>query len=175
MLDLRMPKKDGLQVLTELMSRRVPEPRIIVMTAYESEEDLRRALNAGAKGYLVKGANPQQIRAAIRTVAAGQSLLPSEIVKLAESPAHSKLLERELQVLQIYCEWQKQHGDRTNSRYQRRYSKGSHKVYTHKVGPWAVQKPLPSLPSAGLSKRVIFRTLSHIVLRYPEVFRSFWW
>ena len=62
MLDLRMPKKDGLQVLTELMSRRAPEPRIIVMTAYESEEDLRRALNAGAKGYLVKGANPQQIK-----------------------------------------------------------------------------------------------------------------
>jgi two-component system, NarL family, response regulator len=62
MLDLRMPKKDGLQVLTELMSRRVPEPRIIVMTAYESDEDLRRALNAGAKGYLVKGANPQQIK-----------------------------------------------------------------------------------------------------------------
>ncbi len=73
MLDLRMPKKDGLQVLTELMSRRGPEPRIIVMTAYESEEDLRSASNAGAKGYLVKGASPQQIRAGIRTVAAGQS------------------------------------------------------------------------------------------------------
>src|SRR5271157_2595951 len=79
MLDLRMPKKDGLQVLTELMSGRVPEPRVIVMTAYESEEDLRRASNAGAKGYLVKGANPQQIRAAIRTVAAGESLFPAEV------------------------------------------------------------------------------------------------
>ena len=40
MLDLRMSKKDGLQVLTELMSRRVPEPRIIVMTAFEDELDL---------------------------------------------------------------------------------------------------------------------------------------
>jgi len=100
MLDLRMPKKDGLQVLTELMSRRAPEPRIIVMTAYESEEDLRRALNAGAKGYLVKGANPQQIRAAIRTVAAGESLFPAEVSKLAESTAHPELSERELQVLQ---------------------------------------------------------------------------
>ena len=100
MLDLRMPKKDGLQVLTELMSRRAPEPRIIVMTAYESEEDLRRASNAGAKGYLVKGANPQQIRAAIRTVAAGESLFPAEVSKLAESTAHPELSERELQVLQ---------------------------------------------------------------------------
>ena len=100
MLDLRMPKKDGLQVLTELMSRRAPEPRIIVMTAYESEEDLRRASNAGARGYLVKGANPQQIRAAIRTVAAGESLFPAEVSKLAESTAHPELSERELQVLQ---------------------------------------------------------------------------
>src|SRR5271165_4036681 len=63
MLDLRMPKKDGLEVVTELMSRpRVPKPRIIVMTTYESEEDVRRALRAGAKGYLVKGAGVQQIR-----------------------------------------------------------------------------------------------------------------
>jgi two-component system, NarL family, response regulator len=100
MLDLRMPKKDGLQVLTELMSRRAPEPRIIVMTAYESEEDLRHASNAGAKGYLVKGANPQQIRAAIRTVAAGESLFPAEVSKRAESTSHSELSERELQVLQ---------------------------------------------------------------------------
>jgi CheY-like chemotaxis protein len=61
MLDLRMPKKDGLQVVTELMSRSgVPKPRIIVMTTYESEEDVRRALRAGAKGYLVKGAAPNK-------------------------------------------------------------------------------------------------------------------
>jgi two-component system, NarL family, response regulator len=100
MLDLRMPKKDGLQVLTELMSRRTPEPRIIVMTAYESEEDLHRATFAGAKGYLVKGADPQQIRAAIRMVAAGRSLIPAEFSKLGESAADIALSERELQVLQ---------------------------------------------------------------------------
>jgi DNA-binding NarL/FixJ family response regulator len=95
-----MPKKDGLQVLSELMSSRVPEPRIIVMTAFESEEDIRRASGAGAKGYLVKGADPQKIRAAIRTVAAGQSLLPAEVSQLAESGAHPELSKRELQVLQ---------------------------------------------------------------------------
>src|SRR5271165_1221118 len=63
MLDLRMPKKDGLQVVTELMSRpRMPKPRIIVMTTYESEEDVRRALRAGAKGYLVKGAGATSVQ-----------------------------------------------------------------------------------------------------------------
>jgi len=100
-LDLRMPKKDGLQVVKELMSSRVPKPRIIVMTTYDSEEDIRQALSAGAKGYLVKEASRQQIWEAVRRVAAGQSLLPPEVAsKLAESMAHPELSERELQVLQ---------------------------------------------------------------------------
>jgi two-component system, NarL family, response regulator len=101
LLDLRMPKKDGLQVVTELMSRpRVPKPRIIVMTTYESEEDIRRALRAGAKGYLVKGVGAQQIREAVRKVADGQTLLLPEIAsKLADSMTHPELTERELQVL----------------------------------------------------------------------------
>ncbi|MBV8415358.1 MAG: response regulator transcription factor, partial [Verrucomicrobia bacterium] len=47
LLDLRMPKKDGLQVITELAASRSYKPRIIVMTTYESEEDIRRALKAG--------------------------------------------------------------------------------------------------------------------------------
>jgi len=66
----RMPKKDGLQVVTELMSSRRPEPRIIVMTTYEDEADVRRALKAGAKAHLVKGTDAQQFREAVRKVAA---------------------------------------------------------------------------------------------------------
>jgi two-component system NarL family response regulator len=101
LLDLRMPRKDGLQVITEVMSRRGTKPRIIVMTTYESEEDVRRALKAGAKGYLVKGSPPQQIREAVRRVAEGESLLPAAIAsKLAESMGHPELSERERQVLQ---------------------------------------------------------------------------
>jgi two-component system, NarL family, response regulator len=101
LLDLRMPKKDGLQVIKELVARRPSKPRIIVMTTYESEEDIRRALKAGAKGYLVKGTAPQQIRESVRRVAAGESLLPAAIAsKLAESMAHPELSQREQQVLQ---------------------------------------------------------------------------
>jgi two-component system, NarL family, response regulator len=101
LLDLRMPRKDGLQVVTELTAHRVSKPRVIVMTTYESEEDIRRALKAGAKGYLVKGAAPQQIRESVRTVAAGESLFPPNIAaKLAESMARPELSERELQVLE---------------------------------------------------------------------------
>jgi two-component system NarL family response regulator len=101
LLDLRMPKKDGLQVISELAQHKASSPRVIVMTTYESEEDIRRALKAGAKGYLVKGTAPQQIRESVRRVAAGESLLPPDIAaKLAESMAHPELSERERQVLQ---------------------------------------------------------------------------
>jgi DNA-binding NarL/FixJ family response regulator len=101
LLDLRMPKKDGLQVITELAGRKGPKPRIIVMTTYESEEDIRRTLKAGAKGYLAKGTAPAQIRDAVRRVAQGESLLPPAIAtKLVESMARPELSERERQVLQ---------------------------------------------------------------------------
>jgi len=96
-----MPVKDGVEVVTELMSTRVPKPRIIVITTYESEEDIRRAVSAGAKGYLLKAADAEQIEAAVRAVAAGGTLFPTEItLKLAESVAHPKLTNRELEVLQ---------------------------------------------------------------------------
>ena len=102
LLDLRMPKRDGLEVITRLLSRAGDlKPRIIVMTTYESEEDIRRALSAGAKGYLLKGANLLQIRDAVRKVAAGKSMLAADVAcKLAESMAHRELSGAELQVLQ---------------------------------------------------------------------------
>jgi two-component system NarL family response regulator len=99
-LDLRMPKKDGLQVVAELVARRVSKPRIIVMTAYETEEDIRQALKVGAKAFLVKGSHPQQIREAVRRVARGESFLPPEIgFKLAESMSHPELSNRDTEIL----------------------------------------------------------------------------
>jgi DNA-binding NarL/FixJ family response regulator len=71
------------------------------MSTYRSEEDIRRALAAGAKGYLVKGVSPQQIREAVRRVAEGEVFLPPTIAaKLAESMSHPELSKRELEVLQ---------------------------------------------------------------------------
>lgn len=99
-LDLRMPRKDGLQVVTELMSSRRPKPRIIVMTTYETEEDVRRALQTGAKAYLVKGALPEQILETVRRVAGGEALVPASIASvLTQSLSHPELSPRELQVL----------------------------------------------------------------------------
>ena len=100
LLDLRMPRKDGLQVLIELMSRRVCMTRIIVMSAYGTEQDICHAFRAQAKAFLGKDALPQQIREAIRKVAKGESFISPEIgFKLAESISRPELSQRETQVL----------------------------------------------------------------------------
>ena len=89
-LDLRMPKKDGIQVVSELMTQR-PRPRIIVLTNSAKAEDLRRALKAGARGYLLKGAEPDQVCETIREVYAGKSSLPRDVAaKLADSMAQPR-------------------------------------------------------------------------------------
>lgn len=99
-VDLRMPKKDGLQVVDELMSGRPPKPRIIVITTYEDEEDIRRAVKAGARGYLVKTADYEDIEEAVRAVAAGRSLFPAAItLKLLEAVARPEPSQCELEVL----------------------------------------------------------------------------
>ena len=100
LLDLRMPRKDGLQVMAELAGRTVSGPRVIVMTTYDNEDDIRRSVKSGARGYLVKDMAPQQIRESVRRVAAGDFVLSSNIAaKLAEAIAHPELSKRERQVL----------------------------------------------------------------------------
>ena len=98
-LDLRMPKKDGLDIVSELQTR-TPQPRIIVLTTSELVEDLRRSLSAGAKSYLLKGAEPGQVRTTVRQVFAGQSVIPENLAaKMADSIASPQLSRRELDIL----------------------------------------------------------------------------
>src|SRR5258708_39592000 len=79
MLDLRMPKKDGLQIITELMLRRVSKPRIVVMTSFDSEQNIRQTLSSGAKAFLLNRSDPQQIRDAVRREPQEGTLAPPEI------------------------------------------------------------------------------------------------
>src|ERR1700749_5125398 len=100
-LDLRMPKKDGLQVLSELMACGTPAPQTLLITAHVTEQDIHQALKAGADAVLLKGAVPRQVREAVRRVSNGESFLPPEIeLKLMESKDYSELSKRESQVLQ---------------------------------------------------------------------------
>src|SRR5207245_8073543 len=100
-LDLRLPKKDGIQVLHQLMSRRLSKPRVIIMTSYDSEHDICQAARAGVKAFLLKVAGAQQIREAIRRVAEGESFFPPEIgPKLAEPLTYHELSNGEIDTLQ---------------------------------------------------------------------------
>jgi two-component system NarL family response regulator len=101
-LDLRLPKKDGLQVLNELMASGRSKPRVMIITTFGCEEAIFKAARAGAKGYLVKVADPEEIRQAVRRVAKGETFFPSEVgLKLAKSIASPRLSKREMEVLEI--------------------------------------------------------------------------
>lgn len=74
LLDLEMPRVDGIAALTRLRAE-VPDARVIVFTAFDTDERIFAAVRAGAKGYLLKGAPRDELFDAIRTVHAGETLL----------------------------------------------------------------------------------------------------
>jgi DNA-binding NarL/FixJ family response regulator len=104
LIDLRMPRLDGVEVIRTLR-REHPDSRFLVLTTYDSEDDISRALQAGASGYLLKGANRSTLRDAIRLVHAGRRYIPPEIAeRVLPGPAAEELTERELQVLRRIAE-----------------------------------------------------------------------
>ena len=101
LLDLRMPKKSGLQVTAELASQPGRKPGIVVITSFDGEENIRQALSAGAKAFLFKESDPEEIRDAVRSVARGEKYVPANIgLKLADSVSRPQLSKRESEVLQ---------------------------------------------------------------------------
>ena len=101
MLDLRLPKKDGLQLINELMARGSSRPRVIIISSFDCEQAIFQAVRAGAKAFLAKVADPQEIREAVRRVAKGETFFPSEIgLKLAKSVSSPRLSKREMEVLE---------------------------------------------------------------------------
>ena len=100
LLDLRMPHMDGLDVLTEVDKSKLP-CKVIIMTTFDSEEDVQRAMKAGARGYLLKDSSQEEILDAIRRVSLGETYLPARIVqKVAEGMRKPELSRREVEVLQ---------------------------------------------------------------------------
>ncbi len=101
LLDLRMQHLDGIGVLEQVV-RRQYATRVIVLTSYETNEDVYHAVNAGAHGYLLKDASEQELVDAIRIVHTGKSYLPQDIAsKLADRMHRPSLSSRELEVLEM--------------------------------------------------------------------------
>src|ERR1700733_13580992 len=75
LMDLRLPQMNGVEAITSIRND-FPQARIIVLTTFDGDEDIYRALQAGARGYLLKGMTGEELMDAIRSVYAGKSRIP---------------------------------------------------------------------------------------------------
>src|SRR5260370_1166999 len=99
LIDLRMPMVDGIEAVTAICAKD-PDARLIVVTLYESEEDVYRSLRAGARGYAVKDADLDQLINCIHAVGDGKTWIPPEVgAKLAKRVTDPELTRRESEVL----------------------------------------------------------------------------
>lgn len=101
LMDLRMPTMDGVAAITRICAES-STAHIIVLTTYDGDEDIYRGLRAGARGYLLKDADPDELLNAIRAVSQGQKYIPPAVgAKLAERMINPDLSDRELEVIQL--------------------------------------------------------------------------
>lgn len=104
LLDIRMPHKDGVAALGEILARD-PSAKVIMLTTAGTEEDVYRSLELGAKGYVLKDGDTENIIEAIRTVAAGGTYVPEEIRRIYESRCgRESLTERESLALRLLAD-----------------------------------------------------------------------
>lgn len=101
LMDLRLPELSGVAAIRQITAE-VPAARVIVLTTFDGDEDIYRALQAGAKAYLLKDTPREALLEAIRAVHAGHKRIPSEVAaKLAERLLAPELSARELDVLRL--------------------------------------------------------------------------
>lgn len=99
LMDLRLPDISGIDALIAIRQES-PEARIIILTTFEGDVEIQRALEAGARGYLLKNMPPRELADVIRQVHAGRKRIPAEIAaQLAEHMSDENLTARETEVL----------------------------------------------------------------------------
>ncbi len=99
LMDTRMPGKDGIEATVEIR-KEFPRARILMLTAFDGDADIQRALDAGVQGYVLKSATGSELVPALRAVAAGHRWLPSEVAARLESrKSFEALTAREVEVL----------------------------------------------------------------------------
>ena len=99
LMDLRLPDRNGIDVLIAIRAE-YPEARVIMLTTFEGDVEMQRALQAGARGYLLKSMPPSELIGGIRDVHAGRKRIPPAVAaQLAEHMSEEHLTARELDVL----------------------------------------------------------------------------
>jgi DNA-binding NarL/FixJ family response regulator len=125
LMDLNLPDVSGIEVLTTIREE-FPEARVIILTTFERDVEIQRALKAGARGYLLKSMPPEKILETIRQVHAGKKpVLPEIASQLAEHISDEQLTSREIDVLRHVIE-----GNRNRDIAERLFV-SEHTVKTH--------------------------------------------
>lgn len=164
LLDIQMPVMDGLAAAREILApRRALPSRVLILTTFERDDYVFAALRAGASGFLLKNAPPEDLIAAVRVVAAGDALLAPSVTRriieeFARGPlrAHppeelSRLTERELETLRLLAKGQ------TNAEIAQRLFVGDATVKTH------VSNVLTKLHLRDRAQAVVFAYESGLV------------
>lgn len=100
LMDLRMPEGDGVSAIRALRAQSGAAPRILVLTTYDTDADIRRSLEAGADGYLLKDTPRGELLAAVRQLAEGRPVLTTKALNVLSGRGREvPLTERELEVL----------------------------------------------------------------------------
>lgn len=128
LMDLRMPTIDGTSA-TATITAELPDVNVIVLTTYDSDSDILRAVEAGAKGYLLKDTPRGVLTEAVRAAARGETVLAppvaARLMQRLRSPSPDVLTAREVEVLQAVAR------GRTNAQIGRELSIGEATVKTH--------------------------------------------
>ena len=104
LMDLRLPDMSGVDTMIAIR-KEFPSARIILLTTFEGDVEIQRALEAGARGYLLKSTPPKELLEVIREVHAGKKRIPSQIAaQLAEHLSDEDLTTREIEVLRQIAE-----------------------------------------------------------------------
>ncbi len=99
LMDLRLPDKSGIDAMIAVRTE-FPEARVIMLTTFEGDVEIQRALEAGARGYLLKSMPPKELVEVIRQVHAGKKRIPAQLAaQLAEHMSDDNLTAREIEVL----------------------------------------------------------------------------
>lgn len=128
LMDLRMPLMDGVEAITTIR-REFPHSRFIVLTTYDGDEDIHRALRAGASAYLLKGMKREELFDAIAKVYKGLRYIPDNIEKSLHENERPNLTSREFEVLQLIVDGlsNREIADRLNT------TEGTVKSYLNKI------------------------------------------
>ena len=104
LLDLRMPVMEGVEVVRQIRERD-PRARVIVLTTYDTDDEISRALKAGAKAYVLKDITAEDLVGCIRDVLAGKTYIaPAAAAKLAEGVTRVQLTPREMATLRLLAD-----------------------------------------------------------------------